>query len=115
MSSQPAVTDARAPLAYAADASPRAGHFRWVICTLLFAATTINYVDRNVLGVLAPDLQKQIHWSDKNFGDINAAFTAAYALGFLFVGYFIDTVGTRAGYAVSLVVWSLAAAAHALA
>jgi len=93
----------------------RVGNYRWVICALLFFATTINYVDRNVLGVLAGDLQKRIGWSDKNFGDINAAFTAAYALGFLFVGWFIDRVGTRAGYAVSLVVWSIAAAAHALA
>jgi MFS transporter, ACS family, hexuronate transporter len=91
------------------------GHFRWVICTLLFFATTINYVDRGILGVLAPDLQREIGWSDTQYGDINAAFSLAYALGFLIVGRFIDRVGTRIGYAISLVVWSLAAAGHALA
>jgi ACS family hexuronate transporter-like MFS transporter len=86
-----------------------------VICALLFAATTINYVDRGVLGVLAPDLQKTIGWSDTQYGDINAAFTLAYAIGFLVVGRFVDRVGTKVGYAVALVVWSLAAAGHALA
>jgi ACS family hexuronate transporter-like MFS transporter len=94
---------------------PRAGHFRWVICALLFFATTINYVDRGILGVLAPDLQRELGWSDTEYGDINAAFSLAYALGFLVVGRFIDRAGTRIGYAVALVVWSLAAAGHALA
>jgi ACS family hexuronate transporter-like MFS transporter len=92
-----------------------AGHFRWVICALLFFATTINYVDRGILGVLAPDLQREIGWSDTEYGDINAAFSLAYALGFLVVGRFIDRVGTHVGYAVALAVWSLAAAGHALA
>lgn len=89
--------------------------FRWVICGLLFFATTINYVDRGVLGVLAPDLQKTIGWTDTQYGDINAAFTFAYAIGFILVGRFIDRVGTRIGYAVSLILWSLAAAGHAFA
>jgi ACS family hexuronate transporter-like MFS transporter len=97
------------------DPRPRAGYFRWVICALLFFATTINYVDRGILGVLAPDLQRELGWSDTEYGDINAAFSLAYALGFLVVGRFIDRVGTRIGYAVALVVWSLAAAGHALA
>ena len=92
-----------------------ASRFRWVICALLFFATTINYVDRGVLGVLAPDLQVTIGWSDKNYGDINAAFSAAYAIGFLIMGRLIDRVGTRLGYSIALVVWSLAAAGHALA
>jgi ACS family hexuronate transporter-like MFS transporter len=92
-----------------------AGYYRWVICVLLFFATTINYVDRGILGVLAPDLQRELGWTDTEYGDINAAFSLAYALGFLVVGRFIDRVGTRVGYAVSLVVWSLAAAGHALA
>ena len=90
-------------------------HVRWVICALLFFATTINYVDRGVLGVLAPELQKSMHWTDTQYGDINASFTLAYAIGFLVVGRFVDRVGTKIGYAVSLVVWSLAAAGHALA
>jgi ACS family hexuronate transporter-like MFS transporter len=92
-----------------------AGGYRWIICALLFFATTINYVDRGVLGVLAPDLQKTIGWTDTQYGDINAAFSFAYALGFLLMGRLIDRIGTRLGYAVALVVWSLAAAGHALA
>jgi ACS family hexuronate transporter-like MFS transporter len=86
-----------------------------VICALLFWATTINYVDRAVFGVLGETLIKQFCWSATRFGDINASFTLAYAIGFLFVGWFIDRVGTRWGYAVSLTIWSLAAAGHALA
>ena len=103
----PAVALQRPPLA--------GGGYRWVVCALLFCATTINYVDRGVLGVLAPDLQKAIGWTDTQYGDINAAFSLAYALGFVLFGRFIDRVGTRVGYAVALVVWSLAAAGHALA
>lgn len=91
------------------------GKYRWLICALLFFATTINYVDRAVLGVLAPTLRHEIGWSDQEYGFISAAFTLAYAIGFLFAGWFIDRVGTRIGYTVYLSVWSLAAAAHALA
>lgn len=89
--------------------------YRWLICALLFFATTINYVDRAVFGVLGDSLKTEFHWSATRFGDINASFTLAYAIGFLFVGWFIDKVGTRAGYAICLVIWSLAAAGHALA
>jgi MFS transporter, ACS family, hexuronate transporter len=89
--------------------------YRWVICALLFFATTINYVDRAVLGVLAPTLRAELGWSDQEYGWISASFTLAYAIGFLFAGWFIDRVGTRVGYSVYLTVWSLAAAAHALA
>src|SRR5205085_8691403 len=91
------------------------GHYRWVICALLFFATTVNYVDRAVFGVLGPTLQKELHWTPTQFGDINAMFTLAYAIGFLFVGWMIDRLGTRLGYTISLVVWSVAAAGHALA
>ena len=91
------------------------GKYRWVICALLFFATTINYVDRAVLGVLAPLLRSEIGWTDQQYGIISAAFTLAYAIGFLFAGWFIDKVGTRLGYTVYLTIWSLAAAAHALA
>lgn len=89
--------------------------YRWLICTLLFFATTINYVDRAVFGVLGETLKTEFGWSATRFGDINASFNLAYAIGFLFVGWFIDKVGTRWGYAICLVVWSIAAAAHALA
>lgn len=95
-------------------ASP-GGHYRWVICALLFFATTINYVDRAVLGVLEPELQKVIGWTATQYGNINAAFNLAYAIGFLFAGWMMDRIGTRWGYTISLVIWSLAAAAHAFA
>ena len=90
------------------------GHYRWLICALIFFATTINYVDRAVMGVLAPTLRAEIGWSDQDYGYISAAFTLAYAIGFLFAGWFIDKVGTRKGYTIYLTIWSLAAAAHAL-
>src|SRR5258706_3156174 len=105
---QPALGD------YAAPTRPN-GYHRWVICGLLFFATTINYIDRAVLGVLAPDLQKRFGWTDTQYGDINMAFSAAYAIGFLLAGWFLDRVGTRICYGVSLIIWSIAAAAHALA
>jgi ACS family hexuronate transporter-like MFS transporter len=91
------------------------GRYRWIICALLFFATTINYVDRSVFGVLEPTLKEQIGWTATEFGDINAQFNLAYAIGFLFAGWLIDKYGTRFGYAFFLVVWSLAAAAHAFA
>lgn len=94
---------------------PRVGNYRWIICALLFAATTINYVDRSVLGVLEPTLRDEIGWTDKQYGDINAAFTLAYAIGFLFAGWIMDRLGTRWGYSIALFLWSIAAAAHAFA
>jgi ACS family hexuronate transporter-like MFS transporter len=92
-------------------------NYRWVVCALLFAATTINYVDRSVLNAVEPELKKpeNIGWTATEYGDINTAFSIAYAIGFLIAGWFIDRVGVRIGYAVALVVWSLAAAGHALA
>lgn len=96
------------------SASP-AGNFRWIICSLLLAATTINYLDRSTLNVLAGTLQKEIGWNDVQYGDINAAFQAAYAIGFLALGWIVDRLGTRIGYAISLAFWSVAAAGHALA
>jgi len=90
------------------------GGYRWRICALLFCATTINYVDRQVLGVLAPQLQSIIGWNEIQYGYIVTAFQAAYALGLLVVGRFIDRFGTRIGYAVAIGLWSLAAMGHAL-
>jgi ACS family hexuronate transporter-like MFS transporter len=86
-----------------------------VVCGLLFYATTVNYIDRQVLGILAPDLQRVIGWSEVEYGYIVTAFQAAYALGLLLVGRLLDLVGTRHGFAFALVFWSLAAMAHALA
>ncbi len=91
------------------------GNYRWVICALLFFATTVNYVDRAVLGVLAPTLRTEIGWTDQHYGYITAAFTLAYAIGFLFAGWLIDKIGTKIGYTIYLAVWSIAAAAHGLA
>jgi ACS family hexuronate transporter-like MFS transporter len=92
---------------------PEKSSFRWVICTLLFFATTVNYVDRAVLSVLAPTLKQKIGWTDTNYGDINAAFQAAYAIGLLFCGRLIDVVGVRFGYAIALVCWAMSSICHA--
>jgi ACS family hexuronate transporter-like MFS transporter len=91
------------------------GRYRWRICALLFAATTLNYIDRQVLGVLAPDLGRQFGWSEIQYGYIVTAFQAAYAIGLLCAGAVIDRLGTRIGYAIAICVWSLAAMSHALA
>ncbi len=100
------------------EASPRAaavGMFRWRICAMLLAATTINYIDRQVLGVLAPFLQESIGWNEIEYGYIVSAFQAAYAIGLLGAGAIIDRFGTRIGYALAIGVWSVAAVSHAFA
>jgi len=91
------------------------GRFRWRVCAMLLAATTINYIDRQVLGVLAPFLQDEIGWSEIEYGYIVMAFQAAYAIGLLCAGAVIDRFGTRIGYALAIGIWSLAAMGHALA
>jgi len=91
------------------------GHFRWRICAMLLAATTISYVDRQVLGVLAPFLQEKIGWSELQYSGIVTAFQAAYAIGLLCAGAVIDRFGTRIGYAIAIGIWSLAAMSHSLA
>jgi ACS family hexuronate transporter-like MFS transporter len=90
-------------------------HGRWVVCGLLFLATTSNYIDRQILGVLAPTLQSEIGWSELEYGAIVTAFQLAYALGFVGFGRFVDRFGARLGYSVAVVIWSLAAVAHAFA
>ena len=104
-----------APLAPAQGVAVKIGHYRWTICALLFFATTMNYVDRQILGLLAPVLQKSIGWNEVQYGYIVTAFQAAYALGLLLMGWLMDWIGARAGYAISIVIWSLSAMAHALA
>ncbi|WP_037099912.1 MFS transporter [Rhodanobacter sp. 115] len=93
----------------------RIGRYRWRICAMLLAATTISYIDRQVLGVLAPFLQAKMGWSELDYSYIVTAFQAAYAIGLLGAGAVIDRLGTRIGYALSIGVWSLAAMSHALA
>jgi MFS transporter, ACS family, hexuronate transporter len=88
--------------------------YRWRICALLFFATTINYVDRQVLGVLAPYLQSIIGWNEIQYGYIVSSFQAAYAVGLLVAGGVIDRLGTRIGYAIAISIWSMAAMSHAL-
>jgi ACS family hexuronate transporter-like MFS transporter len=90
------------------------GGYRWIICALLFFATTVNYIDRQILALLKPILDVEIGWSNEQFGLVNAAFQAAYAIGLLAFGAFIDRFGTKIGYAVSIAAWSVAALGHAL-
>ena len=92
-----------------------AGRFRWVICGLLFLGITKNYMDRQVLGVLKGPLQQEFGWNEIDYGNLVFAFQTAYALGMLFVGRLIDRLGTRIGYAVAMVFWSLASMGHAVA
>lgn len=92
----------------------RIGNYRWVICALLFIATTTNYIDRNALGVLKPILQAKLGWDEVDYGWIVFAFVGAYAAFPSIVGIFIDKVGVKKSLAVALIVWSLAAAAHGL-
>jgi MFS transporter, ACS family, aldohexuronate transporter len=108
-------TTTASPAATAVQSVARAGHYRWYICALLFFATTINYVDRQVIGVLAPELQKNIGWNEIQYGWIVTSFQAAYAIGFLLAGRLIDRVGTRLGYALMFLIWSAAAISHSLA
>jgi len=91
-----------------------AGKYRWVICALLFFATTTNYIDRQILALLKPTLDEQIGWSNEQYGWINSFFQGAYGIGLLWFGWFVDKYGVRKGYAVSMIAWSLAALAHAL-
>lgn len=93
--------------------SERVGWHRWTVCALLFFATTVNYIDRQVIGILKPMLSAELGWSETDYADIVFWFQVAYALGLLGVGRLIDKVGVRWGYAIAVVVWSVAAMAHA--
>ena len=94
---------------------PKMTSIRWRICALLFVANTINYMDRQVLGVLKPLLQVKIGWTEIQYSHIVLAFQTAYAAGLLMMGGIIDTIGVRLGYSLSIALWSLAAMSHALA
>lgn len=89
-------------------------NYRWIICSMLFFATTVNYLDRQVLSLLQPVLEEEFHWTDNDYGTITAIFSLVYAIAMLFAGRFVDKVGTKRGYAWSIAVWSLGAGIHAL-
>ena len=91
-----------------------AGKLRWTVVALLFFATTINYIDRQVLGLLKPTLEKEFQWTETSYSRIVMALTASYAIGLLVFGWYIDRIGTRLGYIVSIIIWSFAAMGHAL-
>lgn len=90
------------------------GNYRWVICSLLFFATTINYLDRQVMGLLKPVLEKEFNWTETDYSYIVMAFTASYAIGLVVFGRIIDKIGTKLGYTISITLWSIAAMMHAL-
>lgn len=99
-----------------ASATPsRDGGYRWTICGLLFFATTINYIDRAVLGVLKPLLDKELGWTQIDYGHMVTAFQLTYALGYVTGGRLMDWIGVRVGFVVAVTVWSIAAMAHAAA
>lgn len=95
------------------------GKYRWTICSLIFFATTVNYLDRAVISLLKPYLTAAFQWSDEdaviNYTNIEIAFKFSYAFGMLFAGKVIDKLGTKIGYALATCLWSISAIAHALA
>ena len=90
-------------------------NYRWIVLGLIFFATCINYLDRQIIGLLKPILEKEFDWSETDFARIVMAFTAAYAIGLLVAGAWIDRIGTKLGYAITIVVWSIAGMLHAVA
>lgn len=94
-------------------AKTRRGRVRWAICALLFAATAVNYIDRQTISVLKPNLEKIFGWSEVDYGDIVLWFQAAYAVGYLVFGWLVDRIGARLGYALSGAIWTGAHLAHA--
>ena len=96
-------------------ATGRIGGYRWTICALLFFATTVNYLDRQVLSLLAPELTREFGWSNTDYANITAAFQFVYAISMLFAGRVVDRLGTKAAFALAIVVWSIGAILHAVA
>ena len=103
------------PVDQTPTAATTIGRYRWRICTLLFFVTTLIYLERQVLGVLAPELERVIGWDEIQYGNIVMAFQMAYALGMLLSGRFLDGVGPRIGYALAIAVWTLATSGQSLA
>jgi ACS family hexuronate transporter-like MFS transporter len=100
------------PQVAAAPSCAGESRYRWIVCSLLFFATTINYIDRQILGILATVLERDIGWTESQYGLIVTAFQTSYAIGLLAFGRILDRMGTRLGYVLAIAVWSVAAAAH---
>ncbi|HEY2847222.1 MAG TPA: MFS transporter, partial [Pyrinomonadaceae bacterium] len=110
-----ASSESAAAIAAAESPGPRVGNFRWVICSLLFFAATVNYIDRQVIGILKPMLAGNYGWTELDYSWIVFSFQTAYAIGLLFVGKLMDRIGTKLGFALAIIVWSAASIAHAWA
>src|SRR3954470_10777843 len=107
---------ATVPLSSDVSSQPaKTGRVRWYICGLLFYATTVNYMDRQVVGLLKPVIAKELHWTESDYSSVVFGFQLAYAIMMPVAGRIIDWLGTRPGYALAVVVWSAAAMSHALA
>ena len=102
------------PTMTAPAGAPVYNRVRWVVCFFAFAATTFNYFARQVLGLLAPQLQQTLHWSESQYGFIITGFTVAYAIGYVTFGRILDAIGTKAGYACASLLWGIASCMHAL-
>lgn len=94
------------------QATTRVGNYRWTVCAMLFLATTINYIDRQILSLIKPILDEELGWTNEQFGLVNSFFQGTYGFGLLFFGWFVDRYGAKIGYTVSIVGWSLAAMGH---
>jgi ACS family hexuronate transporter-like MFS transporter len=102
-------------MSIANNINSKIGRYRWTICALVFFATTVNYLDRQVISLLKPILEKEFNWTETDYSNVVIAFQIAYAIGFAGFGRIIDKMGTKLGYALSLALWSLSAMGHALA
>src|SRR6266498_4874753 len=91
------------------------GKYRWTICGLLFFATTVNYLDRQVLSLLQPYLSEKFNWTNSDYANITSVFQFVYAFSMLFAGRIIDKLGTKRGYTCAIIIWSLGAIVHAFA
>src|SRR5678815_440846 len=98
-----------------AVSTSKIGGYRWTICALLFFATTVNYLDRQVLSLLQPMLSEKFGWTNSQYANITSVFQFTYAVSMLFAGRFIDKLGTKKGYTWAIIIWSLGAVIHALA
>ena len=97
------------------ELKPRIGNYRWTICALVFFATTVNYLDRQVLSLLQPRLEEIFGWTNSDYANIAAVFQFTYAISMLFAGRLIDKLGTKKGYSLAIIIWSVGAVVHALA